>query len=349
MTLPNNLWLAPMAGTTEPIFRALCRRFGAGLTVTELVSARGIRYHGITPQQYRYLEICPAEKPVLIQLFGFDPEDFRRAVAAIMDHPLLSTCTGIDINMGCPVKKVVKTGAGSALMKAPAVARSIVKAVQAELQGTDKSISVKFRKGFDQDSCTAPDFALTMAAAGVDFICVHGRTAAQQYGGLADRSAIAKTVRALRARGIDLPVIANGDITGVVSARQTLAETGADGLMVGRSAQGNPWIFRELAAGLTGYFLTDQANPCSAAVPAAPLVARPPEPPERCFIILEHLDGLIARLGESLAVKEMRGQLVAYFKGLPGAVAIRRQCVQVASRADVVELLNRWRREQVQT
>lgn len=342
--LPNNVWLAPMAGTSDLTYRRICRRYGAGLTVTELVSARGIRYSGVEGANFRYLVIDPAEKPVWIQLFGFDPDDFRSACEQIAAHPLLRQCDGIDINMGCPVRKVIQTGAGSALMRTPDTAAAIVRAVRkaADAAGTGWSVSVKIRKGFGPGDCTAPAFAVAMAEAGADLITIHGRTADQLYSGTADWDAIAKTRAALRSAGHILPLIANGDVTDAASARAILRATGADGLMIGRAAQGNPWIFRAvtdaLSASAGAGSVQTQTGTSSGKAAAA---ARPPADEIRS-VILEHLDGLIGRRGEAIAVREMRTQLAAYFKHTCGAAAFRRQIGQVNTRSGACRLVDAW-------
>lgn len=323
--LPGNIALAPMAGFSDLSFRRICRRHQADLCVTELASARGIRFNGVGGANFRYLEIAPDERPVFIQLFGFDPEDFTIATRAILDHPLLSNCDGIDINMGCPVKKVTQTGAGSALMKTPELAASIVSAVRAVCDEVGKPVSVKFRKGFTRADNTAASFALRMAEAGADMITVHGRTTDQMYGGEADWSCIAEVVDALRNHGHRIPVFANGDVTGPESARKILEITGTDGLMIGRAAQGDPWVFERTRAGLLGL----------------PAPAKP-SPEQVAAVILEHLDGLIAQLGERVATREMRSQLTSYFRGCKNATGLRRLSGQVATRDDVRDLLEGW-------
>lgn len=360
--LSNNIWLAPMAGTSDLTYRRICRRCGAGLTVTELVSARGIRYSGVEGANFRYLVIDPAEKPVWIQLFGFDPADFRSACEQIAAHPLLRQCSGIDINMGCPVKKVIQTGAGSALMRTPDTAAAIVRTVRetAEAAGTGWSVSVKIRKGFAAGDCAAPAFAVAMAEAGADLITVHGRTADQLYSGTADWRCIAETRAALRAAGYTLPLIANGDVTDAASARAILRATGADGLMIGRAAQGNPWIFRTVTGALagpagagSGAARAQKSAPADAVRPPADTpagstagAAARPEADEVKSVILEHLDGLIGQRGETVAVREMRAQLAAYFKHTYGAAAFRRQIGQVSTRSDVCRLVDAWAADQ---
>ncbi|HHX37286.1 MAG TPA: tRNA dihydrouridine synthase DusB [Clostridiaceae bacterium] len=328
-TIENNIWLAPMAGTSDLPFRSLCRRFGAGLTVTELVSARGIRFSGTEGGNARYMAIEPAAGPVWIQLFGYEADDFAAACEAILAHPLYSQCDGIDINMGCPVKKVVRTGAGSALLERPQVAAAIVQAVRTALRGTGKSVSVKFRKGFAAHSCTAPDFALRLAEAGADLLTLHGRTTAQMYSGAADWQSIKATAQALNEHGIDIPLIANGDVDSAAAVSAVIRETGAAGVMIGRAAQGKPWIFKTIVQTLQGK--SQRFSPTAEVI---------------CKIVMEHLDGLIELCGESVAVREMRAQLHDYLKGSHKAASFREQSVKVVTRSDVIALLTNWCRAQ---
>lgn len=321
LTTENNVFLAPMAGASELGFRKIARRLGAGLTVTELVSARGIRYGGINRKNFRYIEIDPDENPVFIQLFGFDPEDFVAACTTILEHPLLSQCAGIDINMGCPVSKVIKTGAGSALMKTPSLAAEIVRRCRPLLHAVKKPLTVKFRKGFAKTENTAAEFARYMVDAGADMLSVHGRTAAMMYAGEADWACIGEVVQAVREAGVETPVIANGDIKSMETMQAALSQTGAQGVMIGRAVQGNPWLFRTLTGG-TLYT---------------------PDIDERCAIIMEHLDSLITTRSERVALPEFRKTLAWYTKGTPGAVEIRRKAVQVTTRDDVLALLAEWK------
>ncbi|MGI6546622.1 MAG: tRNA dihydrouridine synthase [Fastidiosipilaceae bacterium] len=328
LTTDNNLFLAPMAGASELCYRQICRRFGAGATVTELVSARGIRYGGINRKNIRYIEIDPKENPVFIQLFGFDPDDFVAACNTILDHPLLSQCAGVDINMGCPVPKVTKTGAGAGLMKTPETAARIARVSADLLHSVGKPLTVKFRKGFANGDNSAAEFAKRMLDAGADMLTVHGRTASMMYGGQADWSCIREVVLAAKAAGLrsnsrssPVPVIANGDIKDPDSMNAAFRQTGAQGVMIGRAAQGNPWLFRNLIEGRS----------------TKPGVA------EMSPVILEHLDGLIRARGERVALPEFRKTLIWYTKGTPGAVELRRRAVEIESRDDVVTLLTEWR------
>ena len=250
--IPGNVALSPMAGVSHIAYRAICREMGAAFAPTELVSARSIRYNGLE-KSMQYLRIDPETEGITaIQLFGAEPDDFTAAIEKIMEDPVLSKVDIIDINMGCPVPKVVKTGAGSALMNSPETAASIVKTCRKALEGLQRHVpvTVKTRTGYDASDKGKPDFAKALADAGCEMLCVHGRTRPQMYTGECDRKAIALMRDAVR--GYDIPFFANGDVTDGPSALSLMEETGADGVMIGRAARGNPWIFSEVAAYLDG-------------------------------------------------------------------------------------------------
>ena len=301
--IANNLFLAPMAGGSELPFRKICHRMGAGLVCTELVTARGIRYQKKIEKNYRYLEISPEEFPVAIQLFGSDPMDFETAVSIIFEHPLLSQCAMIDINMGCPVPKVVKTGAGSALMKNPKHAEEIIKAC---VRTSPVPVSVKFRKGFDEKSVNAVDFAKMCEQGGASLLTIHGRTTGQMYSGRADWNIIGEVKNAVR-----IPVIGNGDVVSVDSARAMFAQTCVDGVMIGRAALGNPWIFAELLDGLKERSLSETER------------FHPPSLAERIDIMTEHLESAVRQMGEMTAMKEIRKHFGWYLKGVPGSASAK--------------------------
>lgn len=313
--LPNRLALAPLAGTTDLSFRALAAEQGAGLTVTELVSARGIVYDPELERNYRYLAIDPDREPqVAIQLFGSDPADFTVAVERVLAHDLLGRCVAIDLNMGCPVPKVIKQGAGSALMRDPDRAARIAEAAVKAALPFGKPVTAKIRSGFDRDSVNAPELAKKLEAAGVAIITVHGRTRDQMYSGRADRGVI----RAVK-QAVTVPVYGNGDIADAASAAAMLEETGCDALMIGRAAQGNPWIFRSLLEG------------------------KPYEPTaeERRAVILRHFDALCETRATAVAVKEFRSQLGYYLKGARGAAALRREAFQIEDAAELRAFIRR--------
>ena len=314
VNLNNRLALAPLAGTTEVVFRSLISQLGAGLVTTELVSARGICYDPSLKKNYQYLEIDPlAEKATAIQLFGHDPEDFRKASRIILDHPILSQCAMIDINMGCPVKKVVKEGAGSALMKDPDRAVRIVEAVVREAAPSGKPVSVKFRSGWDEETLNAPAFGRQMVAAGASLITVHARTRKQMYSGQADWEVIREVVQE-----VDVPVYGNGDLVSLESLEQMFELTACAGFAIGRAAQANPWIFRELLGGLP---VRDKA--------------------EWLSLIEQHVDGRISReRSEEQAIIQLRGQFSAYLKGKRNGASLRRELMACKSKGELFTILD---------
>lgn len=323
--LDNNLALAPMAGTTDLIYRSICRELGAGLTVTELVSARGIVYDPLLTKTYRYLEILPEENPVAIQLFGSDPDDFKIAIRTILAHPLLGQCALIDLNIGCPVNKVVRQGAGSALMKNPELLNKIM-AISAETAaGFGKRVTAKIRTGWDDDSINCVEIARILEKAGAAAITVHARTRAQMYSGNADWNQITRVRDA-----VTIPLYGNGDVDSPASAASLLKSTGADGVMIGRAAQGNPWIFSRFFPDSTAAMKLDfQADGL---------------PPKQTRIewMLRHLDGMIKRVGEEVAIREMRTQTVCYLRGTHNAASYRHRLMLALSRQEVSDILDEW-------
>jgi len=318
VVLPNNLALAPMSGTSDLSFRKICRRMGAGLTVTELVSARGMRHDPLLRRNWRYLAIDPADNPGAIQLFGADPDDFAHAVRMIVQHPILSQCSMIDLNMGCPVAKVVRDGAGAALMRTPDLAARIVEATVAAARTADLPVTVKFRKGWNDDQVNAPAFARLCESAGAAALTIHGRTCSQMYGGRADLAIIAAVKQA-----VAVPVFGNGDVRSAGDAARMIRETGVDGIMVGRAAQGNPWVFRQLL----------QDNPDAAGSPS---------PAERTAVFREHLQGLCTLLGEPVAVREMRKHLAWYLHGIPGASAMKSRGMSAVRSDEMMAVWEEW-------
>ena len=232
--LENRYILAPMAGVSDLPFRLLCKEQGAGLVCMEMVSAKAIYYNNKNTDQL--MEIHPDEGPVSLQLFGSDPKIMGEMAKRIEERPF----SILDVNMGCPVPKVVNNHEGSALMKNPKLVEEIVtKTVKA----IKKPVTIKIRKGFDEDNVNAVEIAKIAEASGAAAVAVHGRTRAQYYSGKADWDIISKVKQA-----VSIPVIGNGDIVDGISAKKMLDETGCDGLMIGRGVQGNPWIFREIKA-----------------------------------------------------------------------------------------------------
>lgn len=302
------LALAPMAGITDLPFRLICRRLGCGMTVSEMVSAKGLLYKNVKTTEM--LRIDDGERPTAIQLFGSVPEELAEAARMVE----AGGADMIDFNMGCPVPKIVNNGEGSALMKQPQLAHDILAAM---VKAVKIPVTVKFRAGWDDSNRNAVEIAKAVEAAGVSAVAVHGRTRQQFYEGKADWGIIAEVKQAVK-----VPVFGNGDIFTVEDGLRMLAETGVDGLMIGRGADGNPWIFRELAAVLRGEER-----------PAAPSLQ------ERLAQAAEHLDMLIDYKGEHISVKEMRRHISAYLKGLPHAAEFRGRFHKVDTREQFMELL----------
>lgn len=304
VTLDNNIILAPMAGVTDLPFRLLCREQGAGLICMEMVSAKAIMYHNRNTEAL--LEIHPEETPVSLQLFGSDPDIISEMAKRIEERPF----SILDINMGCPVPKVVNNGEGSALMKNPALVEAIVSKT---VKAISKPVTVKIRKGFDDDHVNAVEVAKAAEAAGAGAVAVHGRTRAQFYAGSADWEIIAKVKAAL-----SIPVIGNGDVTDGESARRLLEETGCDGVMVGRGARGNPWIFREILN-----YLRDGVRHGE------------PTPEEVKETVLRHAGLQLAYKGEYIGIREMRKHVSWYTAGYPGSARLRQRINEMETFEDL--------------
>lgn len=292
--------LAPMAGVTDKAYRLLCREMGCGLTVTEMVSAKAIYYKNRGTA--RLMEIEEAERPVALQLFGSDPEIMAEIAAQVAEGPW----DIIDVNMGCPVPKIVKNGEGSALMRDPELAGRIVDAM---VRAQKKPVTVKFRKGFSEQEVNAVEFVKVLEANGASALTVHGRTREQMYSGKADREIIRRVKEAVK-----IPVFGNGDVTDGASALAMFRETGCDGIMIGRAAQGDPWIFREVAAALRG----EDGPDCGIALE------------ERIRMMKLHAERLIALKGERTAMMEMRRHAAWYIAGLKGCAKHRRELNEVS-------------------
>ena len=323
--LSGNVGLAPMAGTSDLVFRTIAAEMGSSMGFTELVSARGIRFDPSLSRCYRYLEVSPErEGPVGIQLFGYDPADFETAIPILLRHPVLGKTWFIDINMGCPVMKVTKTGAGSALMKTPELAAEILRASVSAALPFHVPITVKFRKGWDERSANAREFARRCIDAGVSAMTVHARTKEQMYGGKADWETIAQVADI--AKGTGAAVFGNGDVSDGESAVRMMEETGADGVIVGRAAQGNPWVFREIKNRMQGGI--EQY--------------REPSLQERIQILLRHTREYVEKIGERQGVAEMRAQFAYYLKGQKNSAKCKTALMGAATVYEVEEILGRW-------
>ncbi len=313
----NPVLLAPMAGVTEAPFRSICKRMGAGLTYTEMVSAKGLHYNPNSPASRALLTFAADETPCAVQLFGAEP-DLMAAQAAGLAERYGDQIALIDINMGCPVTKVVAKGEGSALMRDPERAALIVREVVSAVG--DLPVTVKFRSGWDADEINAPEFARAMEAAGAAAVAVHGRTRGQFYKGAADWDVIAAVKAA-----VEVPVIGSGDVFSAEDVVAMLERTGVDGVMAARGAQGNPWIFRDAAALLAG------EEP-----PAAPT------PFERIDMAREHATALVAFGGERAFVR-MRKHVAWYITGTPGATYLRSRAYDCKSSAELDALFVEYR------
>lgn len=308
--LENNVILAPMAGVTDLPFRLLCHEQGAGCVVTEMVSAKAILYNNRNTREL--LQVDPGERPAAVQLFGSDPDIMGEIAARIEDGPF----DFIDVNMGCPVPKIVNNGEGSALMRQPELAGKILTAM---VKAVKKPVTVKFRKGFNDTCVNAVEFAKMAESCGVAAVAVHGRTREQYYSGKADWDIIRRVKEAVR-----IPVIGNGDIFTPQDAKRMLEETGCDGLMVARGAKGNPWIFKRINRYLeTGELLPE------------------PAVKEIQAMILRHGHMLAEYKGEETAMREMRGHVAWYTKGMPHSAALRNEINQVETLEGLAGLLKR--------
>ncbi len=294
--LPPPLWLGPMAGYSDAVMRRICHEAGADFCVSEMISAKAMVFRDRKTAALGHIE--ENEGPVALQLFGKEPDIMAEAARMVED----GYCGGvlpaaIDLNMGCPVPKIAGNGEGSALMKDPPLAGAIVRAVAS---ATRLPVTVKIRTGWDEGSRNAVTVARSLEENGAAAICVHGRTRAQQYSGKADWDTIAAVKAA-----VGIPVVGNGDVTDSASALALRAHTGCDAIMVARGAVGNPFVFTEIRAALSGLPYT------------------PPTLPERIAMALRQLRLSVEALGEAHAVQASRSQIAAYIRGVPGAAAAR--------------------------
>ena len=310
LEIKNNVILAPMAGVTDLPFRLLCKEQGCGMLYSEMVSAKAILYNNKNTEEL--LRVTPGENPIAVQLFGADPH-IMAEIAKIIEERSFDT---IDINMGCPVPKVVNNGEGSALMKNPKLVGEIVSAM---VKAVKKPITVKIRKGFNDQLINAPEIAHIIQESGGAAVAVHGRTREEYYSGTADWDII----REVKER-VTIPVIGNGDIFCVEDAIKMIKTTGCDGIMVGRGARGNPWIFKRI----NHYMETGE-------------ILKKPSLEETIEMILRHARLLIEYKGEFTGIREMRKHFGWYTAGFPRSAALRNETNLIESYSELEEIVNK--------
>ena len=309
----NKVFLAPMAGVTDSAFRRICVEQGCGMVTTELVSAKGLYYGSENTEAL--LKLTNEEKPAAVQIFGRDPYIMAKAAERFDEDDRFFA---IDINLGCPAPKVVKNGEGSALLKEPELAAEIVREVS---KATSKPVTVKYRIGFDSNNINAVEFGKVLEEAGAKCITIHGRTREQMYSGTANWDIIKKVKEE-----VSIPVVGNGDVNSFESALRLFQETNCDAIMIGRGAQGNPFIFREVGDYLNGREI------------------RRPTNEEKIDTVIKHLKLEIEDCGEYKAVREMRKHIAWYLKGLKNSIDIKNQINILTSADEVIKVLEEYKK-----
>ena len=307
--LKNKVFLSPMAGVTDLPFRLICKEQNCGMLYTEMINAKALCYDDENTK--KMLKIEEEEHPVAVQIFGSDPEFMGRAAEIMNQYPNEI----LDINMGCPAPKVVKNGDGSALMKNPKLAEEVLKSV---VKHSTKPVTLKIRKGWDDNSVNAIEIAKIAEASGISALAIHGRTREQYYSGKADWDIITDIKNA-----INIPVIVNVDVFTVEDERNMLDKTGCDAIMIGRGAQGNPWIFKRI----NHYMETGEILP-------------EPTLEEKIRIAKKHLNLAVEEHGEYVAVREMRKHIAWYLKGLKGSAKVRDEINKITSYEEVLRRLD---------
>lgn len=302
--------LAPIAGVTDMAFRQVCRSFGAGYVETEMVSAKALSFND--KKSFELMELAGDEHPCAIQIFGNEPDVMANAAKLAVEKG----ADIVDINMGCPAPKIANNGSGSALMKNPSLCGEIVQAVKSAV---NIPVTVKIRKGFDENTLTAVDVAKECEKNGVDAVIVHGRTRQQYYSGQCDLDII-KAVK----ENVSVTVIGNGDIRDIKSAEKMLDYTGCDGLMIARAALGSPWFFKTLKE----YFEKE-------------IIIEPPSPEQRLKIMADHIELVCKYKGEKMGMLQSRKQISWYLKGFRGAAAFRNEAGRVCTLDDMYALIDR--------
>ncbi len=310
--LDNEVFLSPMAGVTDLPFRMICKEKGCGMLYTEMINAKALCYDDENTKKMLKIEEC--EHPVAVQIFGSDPEYMGKAAQIMNNYPNEI----LDINMGCPAPKVVKNGDGSALMRTPKLAAQVISAV---VKNSEKPVTLKIRKGWDDDSVNAVEIAKIAQECGVSALAIHGRTREQFYSGKADWDIIAKIKEA-----IDIPVIGNGDVFEVEDAKNMIEKTGCDAIMIGRGSQGNPWIFKRI----NHYIQTGEILP-------------EPSVDEKMNTAIKHMNLAVAEHGEYVAVREMRKHIGWYLKGLKNSASYRNQINKITDYKEVIAMLDEYR------